>query len=123
MHALSLPTWWIHITSVLEWVVAILAVQQLAVVRQEPAWRWLAWAMLPALVSAMGACTWHLFDNSAALKGLVVLQAALTAAGNLAMALAVLALLRAQTSASRHAAADGTPALASSGLNQSDASR
>lgn len=123
MHALSLPTWWIHITSVLEWVVAILAVQQLAVVRQEPAWRWLAWAMLPALVSAMGACTWHLFDNSAALKGLVVLQAALTAAGNLAMALAVLALLRAQTSASRHAAADGTPALASSGPDQSDASR
>ncbi len=121
MHALSLPTWWIHITSVLEWVVAILAVQQLAVVRQEPAWRWLAWAMLPALVSAMGACTWHLFDNSAALKGLVVLQAALTAAGNLAMALAVLALLRAQTSASRDAAADRTPALASSGPDQSDA--
>ncbi|MFM7452856.1 MAG: DUF2499 domain-containing protein, partial [Cyanobium sp.] len=29
MHALSLPTWWIHITSVLEWMVAMRAVQQL----------------------------------------------------------------------------------------------
>ena len=123
MHALSLPTWWIHITSVLEWVVAILAVQQLAVVRQEPAWRWLAWAMLPALVSAMGACTWHLFDNSAALQGLVVLQAALTAAGNLAMALAVLALLRAQAMAAHPASADGSPELTSAGPNPSDASR
>ena len=26
MHALSLPTWWIHITSVAEWMVAIAAV-------------------------------------------------------------------------------------------------
>ncbi len=25
MHALSLPTWWIHITSVLEWMVAMVA--------------------------------------------------------------------------------------------------
>ena len=33
--------------------------------------------MLPALVSAMAACTWHLFDNSADLQGLVVLQAGL----------------------------------------------
>ena len=108
MHALSLPTWWIHITSVLEWVVAILAVQRLAEVRGEPAWRWLAWAMLPALVSAMGACTWHLFDNSDALKGLVVLQAALTAAGNLAMALAVLALLRAQNARAQNLSEGGT---------------
>ena len=63
MHALSLPTWWIHIASVLEWVLAMLAVQQLGLRRREKGWRWLALAMLPALVSAMCACTWHLFDN------------------------------------------------------------
>ncbi len=99
MHALSLPTWWIHITSVLEWLVAMAAVQQLGQRRGEPAWNWLALAMLPALVSAMCACTWHLYDNSAMLNGLVVLQAALTTLGNLALALAALLLLRRQRSA------------------------
>ena len=96
MHALSLPTWWIHIASVLEWVLAMLAVQQLGLQRREKGWRWLALAMLPALVSAMCACTWHLFDNPDALKGLVVLQAGLTTIGNLCLALAVLVLLREQ---------------------------
>jgi hypothetical protein len=96
MHALSLPTWWIHITSVLEWVVAILAVQAFGRRRREGGWRWLALAMVPALVSAMAACTWHLFDNSASLRGLVVLQAALTALGNAALALAAWNLLRLQ---------------------------
>lgn len=96
MHALSLGTWWIHITSVLEWLLAMAAVLRFGQERREPGWRWLALAMLPALVSAMAACTWHLFDNATALEGLVVLQAALTAAGNTALALASLNLLRQQ---------------------------
>ena len=96
MHALSLPTWWIHITSVAEWMVAIAAVVTLGRVRGEGGWRWLALAMVPALTSAMAACTWHLFDNSAALDGLVVLQAGLTCLGNGAMALAAWNLLRLQ---------------------------
>jgi polyferredoxin len=109
MHALSLPTWWIHITSVLEWMVAMRAVQQLGRRRAEPAWNWLALAMLPALVSAMCACTWHLYDNSPSLYGLVVLQAGLTALGNLALALACLLLLRRQgtRAASDEASGDG----------------
>jgi purine-cytosine permease-like protein len=96
MHALSLATWWIHITSVLEWIVAIIAVQTLASVRGEPAWRWLALAMVPALVSAMCACTWHLFDNTDELQGLVVLQGMFTMIGNLTLALAALQLFRRQ---------------------------
>jgi len=96
MHALSLPTWWIHIASVLEWVLAMLAIQQLGIERRERGWRWLAVAMLPALVSAMCACTWHLFDNPDALRGLVVLQAGLTTVGNLCLAIATLLLLREQ---------------------------
>ena len=96
MHALSLGTWWIHITSVFEWIVAMLAVQRFGLIRQEGGWRWLALAMLPALTSAMAACTWHLYDNSAALRGLVVLQAGLTLLGNIALAGAAWNLLRQQ---------------------------
>jgi hypothetical protein len=55
MHALSLPTWWIHITSVLEWALAMLAIQRWGRLQAEPAWNWLALAMLPALVSALAA--------------------------------------------------------------------
>ena len=96
MHALSLPTWWIHIASVLEWVLAIAAVQSFGRRRGEGGWRWLALAMVPALVSAMAACTWHLYDNRENLKGLVVLQAALTTLGNTALAAAAWNLLRQQ---------------------------
>ncbi len=101
MHTLSLPTWWIHVTSVLEWVVAMVAVQRLGVVRREGGWRWLSLAMLPALVSAMAACTWHLFDNSPNLQGLVVFQAGLTTIGNAALALAAWNLLRQQRQAAQ----------------------
>ena len=88
MHALSLPTWWIHVASVLEWGLAMLAIQRWGQRRGEPEWNWLALAMVPALVSAMAACTWHLFDNAEALNGLVVLQAGCTLLGNGTLALA-----------------------------------
>ena len=89
MHALSLGTWWIHIASVLEWSLAIVLIRQRGEVG-------LAWAMLPALVSAMAACTWHLFDNSEGLRGLVVLQASCTLVGNMALAAARCAPVRLQ---------------------------
>ena len=86
MHALSLPTWWIHLASVIEWGLAMWAIQRWGEQQRQREWIWLALAMTPALISAMAACTWHLFDNAAALQGLVVLQAACTALGNTAMA-------------------------------------
>ena len=94
MHALSLPTWWIHVASVLEWGLAMLAIQRWGERRQEPEWNWLALAMTPALISAMAACTWHLFDNAAGLKGLVVLQAGTTLLGNGCLAVAAWWLAR-----------------------------
>ena len=94
MHALSLPTWWIHVASVLEWGLAMLAIQRWGLERRERAWHWLALGMLPALVSAMAACTWHLFDNAEELKGLVVLQAGTTLIGNVTLALAAWNLAR-----------------------------
>lgn len=87
MHELSFGTWWIHIASVIEWILAIVLIQRRGL-------NALALAMLPALVSAMAACTWHLFDNSEALKGLVLLQACLTLLGNVVLAMAALQLKR-----------------------------
>jgi chromate transport protein ChrA len=82
MHALSIPTWIIHVSSVIEWIAAIWLIWIYGEVSQNPAWRALSFGMLPALVSAMCACTWHYFDNSSALEWLVTLQAAMTLVGN-----------------------------------------
>ena len=87
MHELSFGTWWIHIASVIEWILAIVLIQRRGL-------NGLALAMLPALVSAMAACTWHLFDNSEALRGLVLLQASLPLLGTVVLALAALQLKR-----------------------------
>lgn len=82
MHQLSIPTWVIHISSVLEWMVAIACIQTFGRLHPNQGWHWLSWAMLPALVSAMCALTWHYFDNSESLTWLVTVQAALTFIGN-----------------------------------------
>ncbi|MEM6447862.1 MAG: DUF2499 domain-containing protein [Cyanobacteria bacterium P01_D01_bin.123] len=86
MHALSLPTWFIHIASVVEWIAAIALIWQFG--RDLPQWRWLAWGMLPALVGAMSALTWHFFDNAPALEWIVTVQASMTLIGNCTMAIA-----------------------------------
>ena len=99
MHALSLGTWWIHVASVMEWLLAIFAVQAHGRRCHDPAWNWFALAMVPSLVSAMAACTWHGFDNNMALQGLVVLQAACTVVGNGTLALAAWWLWRKQQQA------------------------
>lgn len=88
MNALSLPTWIIHVSSVLEWMAAMWFVWLFAGVTQRPVWRWLAVGMLPALISAMAACTWHLFDNNESYAWLVTLQAAMTVVGNSTLCLA-----------------------------------
>ena len=88
MHALSIPTWVIHISSVLEWVVAIWLIWRYSEISQNPTWRALSWGMLPALISAMCACTWHLFDNAPQLAWLVTLQATMTLVGNCTLCLA-----------------------------------
>lgn len=85
MHALSIPTWVIHISSVIEWIAAIWLIWTYAEVSGNRAWRALSVAMLPALISAMCACTWHFFDNAPRLEWLVTLQAAMTLVGNIAL--------------------------------------
>ncbi len=88
MHALSLPTWWIHIASVAEWIAAIFLVWGYARTTRRYYWRALAWGMLPALLGAMCALTWHFFDNDPHLDWIVTAQAALTLVGNSTLALA-----------------------------------
>ncbi|NWF61566.1 MAG: DUF2499 domain-containing protein [Fischerella sp.] len=82
MHALSIPTWIIHVSSVIEWIAAIWFIWKYGEVTSNRAWWTLSVAMLPALVSAMCACTWHYFDNAKSLEWLVTLQAAMTVVGN-----------------------------------------
>jgi Protein of unknown function (DUF2499) len=88
MHSLSLPTWVIHVSSVVEWITAIGLIWVYGDKLDRPYWKSLSWGMLPALVSAMCACTWHFFDNALSLDWLVEVQAATTLIGNSTMALA-----------------------------------
>ncbi|GAB4542841.1 MAG: DUF2499 domain-containing protein [Pleurocapsa sp.] len=88
MHALSIPTWIVHVSSVIEWIAAIWFIWQYGEVTGDRTWRMLSFAMLPALISAMCACTWHFFDNPKSLEWLVTMQAATTVLGNITLCLA-----------------------------------
>jgi hypothetical protein len=94
MHALSIPTWIIHTSSVIEWIAAIWLIWTYGEVTQNRAWYIFSLAMLPALVSAMCACTWHFFDNAVALEWLVTLQATMTVVGNVTLMIAAWGLWR-----------------------------
>ena len=85
MNALSFPTWMVHVSSVIEWIMAIWLVYSYGQVTKDDSWSGLAWGMLPSLVGAMCACTWHFFDNAESLAWLVIVQAATTAIGNTTM--------------------------------------
>ena len=88
MHELSLGTWFIHIATVLEWMLAIYLIVRLGIKTSDSSLKLLGIAMLPNLISAMAAITWHIYDNAEALKGLVVFQSAMTVVGNCCLALA-----------------------------------
>ncbi len=87
MNALSIPTWIIHISSVIEWIAGIWLIWRYGELTSDRSWFVFAFAMLPALVSAMCACTWHFFDNSPALEWLVTTQATMTLVGNITLCL------------------------------------
>lgn len=87
-NALSIPTWAIHSSSVIEWLVAMSAMWTWAEVSGNEKWKGFVWAMLPLHASGVAACTYHFFYNAPELKYLVTLQAGLTLAGNTALAIA-----------------------------------
>jgi len=83
--------------SVVEWMAAIGVIAHLAGYAHRRVWRWLAWGMLPALVSAMCAISWHVFDNDPALDYLVMIQAAMTLVGNTTLAAAAFWIWKQET--------------------------
>jgi hypothetical protein len=87
-NALSIPTWAIHFSSVIEYVFAMGLVWQYSKVTSNPTWKGLTWGMLPLHASGFCACTYHFFYNPPSLQFLVTMQAALTLLGNLTCALA-----------------------------------
>ncbi|KAJ7944826.1 Ycf49-like protein [Quillaja saponaria] len=88
VNALSLPTWAVHVSSVVEWITAMALVWQYGEKSGYESWKGLSWGMVPLLGGALCACTWHFFYNSEALEVLVALQAALTVIGNATMCIA-----------------------------------
>ncbi|KAL3738050.1 hypothetical protein ACJRO7_019559 [Eucalyptus globulus] len=94
-NALSLPTWVVHVSSVVEWITAMALVWQYGEVSGYESWKGLSWGMVPLLGGAFCACTWHFFYNSESLEVLVALQAALTVIGNATMCFAAFRIYRA----------------------------
>ena len=87
-NALSLPTWVIHVSSLVEWLMAMGLAWEFAEVTKRPAWKGLTWGMVPCHASGIAACTFHLFYNAPALSSVVAMQAFLTVVGNSTCALA-----------------------------------
>ena len=55
---------------------------------------WLSISMVPNLIGAMCAITWHIYDNQETLYGLVTLQGIFTFIGNSTIALATFMIFR-----------------------------
>lgn len=87
-NALSFPTWIIHVSSLIEWLVGMGLVWRYGDVTGNRRWKGLTWGMIPLHTSGICACTYHLFYNAGSLNSLVALQALLTCFGNGTMAYA-----------------------------------
>ena len=94
MHDLSFGTWLIHISSVIEWIFAILVINKISKYQKYNLFFWLSLAMIPTLIGAMCAITWHIYDNQESLYGLVSLQGIFTLIGNSTLALASIKIVR-----------------------------
>ena len=94
MHELSFGTWLIHISSVIEWIFAIFIINKISKFKKNNSYYWLSLAMIPNLIGAMCAITWHIYDNQEALYGLVTLQGIFTFTGNTTLALASIAIYK-----------------------------
>ena len=94
MHELSFGTWLIHISSVIEWIFAIFVINKISTFKKYKLFYWLSIAMVPNLIGAMCAITWHIYDNQDILYGLVTLQGIFTFIGNSTLAIASIIIYR-----------------------------
>jgi hypothetical protein len=88
INALSIPTWAIHFSSVIEYVFAMNLIWDYATTTRNPKWKGLTWGMLPLHASGICACTYHFFYNPSSLQFLVTSQAGLTLLGNITLMIA-----------------------------------
>lgn len=79
-NALTIACWIIHVTSLVEFLVAMGFCWRWAEVTDNPRWKGLTWGLIPLHTSGITACTYHLLYNS--IPVLVPLQAFLTMVGN-----------------------------------------
>jgi len=96
LHELSFGTWLIHISSVIEWIFTIFVINKISKYKKYNLFFWLSLAMVPNLIGAMCAITWHIYDNQDNLYGLVSLQGVFTLIGNSTLALAAIKIFREQ---------------------------
>ena len=94
MHELSFGTWLIHISSVIEWIYAIFIIKKISTFNKFYSYYWFSLAMVPNLIGAMCAITWHIFDNQSVLYGLVTLQGIFTFLGNSTLAIATISIYK-----------------------------
>ncbi len=94
MHELSFGTWLIHLSSVIEWIFAIFIINKISTFEKYNLFFWLSIAMIPNLIGAMCAITWHIYDNQETLYGLVTLQGLFTFIGNSTLALATIIIYK-----------------------------
>jgi len=85
-NALSIATWIIHISSLVEFLVAMGFAWRWADITGNKTWKGLTWGLLPLHSSGITACTYHLFYNR--IPFLVPIQAFLTCVGNTTAAIA-----------------------------------
>jgi len=93
-NALSVPTWVIHASSLVEWLVAMGLMWKRADDTGNQTWKGVTWGMLPLHTSGICACTYHLFYNAESVGFLVALQAFLTVVGNCTLCFATLRLAK-----------------------------
>ena len=94
LHELSFGTWLIHISSVIEWIYVIFIINKISNYKKLGIFYWFSLAMIPNLIGAMCAITWHIFDNQTALYGLVTLQGIFTFIGNSTLAIAIFVIYK-----------------------------
>jgi hypothetical protein len=91
-NALTVGCWLIHVSSLVEFLVAMGFCWRWADVVENPKWKGLTWGLLPLHSSGITACTYHLFYNQIPL--LVPIQAMLTCIGNTTAAYAAWRIAR-----------------------------
>ena len=91
-NALTVACWIIHVSSLVEFLVAMGFAWRWADVVSNPRWKGLTWGLLPLHSSGITACAYHLFYNQIPI--LVPLQAMLTCVGNTTAAWAAYRIAR-----------------------------